>query len=209
MPAAIKSPKATFSTYAEHIEEGQRGTLVMFERPSASELAMLVLPYTYCPNVADILDESNWETIKATLAKADPDGTDHMIASFGHWATPYDLMLVKAGSAAHVAAEELMRRYEGYPVLNEEDFSEREQQAFSDDLASCLNGLTIVVNGVEISNDGPGYDGLFWALDRVINESENHDSCDRGDVEGALRELGFEYDAPEHTWRGTLPVEGE
>jgi len=207
MPATVtKLYESTFSTYAEHIAEGQRGTLVMFERPDADKLAMLVLPYTYCPNVADLLDESNWETIKRDLASVDPEGTDHEVASFGHWATPYDLMLVKAGSRAHAVAERLMRRYKGYPVLNEDDFSERESKAFSDDLTDCLGRLTIVVNGVELAGDGPEYDALFMAIDQAMHEQENQDSCDKSDVENVLRELGFTYDASESTWTGLLEI---
>lgn len=202
-----ESTESTFTTYGEHIDEGQRGTLVMFERPSAEERAMLVLPYTFCPNVADLLDTSNWECIKRELAAVDPDGNDHKVASFGHWATAYDLMLVRAGSKVHEVAERLMARYANYPVLDESDFSDRETQAFSDDLTRCLNGLTIEVNGVELGNEGPEYDALFCALDRDMNEQENQDSCDRSDVEEALRDLGFTYDEPEFTWRGSLPVD--
>jgi hypothetical protein len=207
--AANKSTESTFSTYAEHIAEGQRGTLVMWERPSAEEMAMLVLPYTFCPNVADILDTSNWETIKRELAAVDPDGTDHKVASFGHWATPYDLMLVKAGTEAHRIAEDLMSSYADYPVLDESDFSERESEAFSNDLTDCLNQLTIVVNGVELAGDSPEYSALWCAIDQRMHERESPDHCDRSDVEETLRDLGFEYDDSELTWSGTLMIEAE
>ncbi len=206
---SLKSTETTFSTYAEHIAEGQRGTLVMWDRPSADELAMLVLPYTYCPNVADLLDESNWECIKRELAAVDPDSTDHKVASFGHWATPYDLMLVKAGSKAHAAAERLMSRYANYPVIDESDFSERETEAFCKDLVDCLGQLTIVVNGVELAGDGPEYDALFIAIDQAMHVSDSPDSCDRSDVESELRELGFEYDESECTWSGELTIDAE
>lgn len=207
--AANKSTESTFSTYAEHIAEGQRGTLVMFSKPSADELAMLVLPYTFCPNVADILDTSNWETIKRELSEVDPDGTDHKVASFGHWATPYDLMLVKAGTEAHRIAEKLMSRYADYPVLDESDFSERESEAFSNDLTDCLNQLTIVVNGVELAGESPEYSALWSEIDRHMNECESQDSCDKSDVENVLRALGFTYDESEFTWSGELTIDAE
>ena len=203
----FKPVVTTFSTYGQHIDDGMRGTLVMFERPTEEERALLVLPYTYCPNVAEILDQSNWSTIQRELEKVDPDGNDHSVASFGHWATPYELMRIKAGTEAHAVAERLMARYANHPVLDESDFSDRETQAFSDDLTRVLNGLTIVVNGVELGSEGPEYDALFCALDSEMNESENHDSCDRSDVEEALRDLGFEYDADEFTWTGSLEAE--
>lgn len=196
----------TFSTYGEHIDDGQRGTLVMWEKPTAAERALLVLPYTYCPNVAELLDTSNWETIKAALAKADPTGVDHSIASFGHWVTGYELMLVRAGSAAHTVAEELMARYANYPVLNEDDFSERETAAFEEDLGDAIGRLTIEIDGAELADSGDAYDTLFCAIARELTEGENRDSCDKSDVEESLTELGFEYEESEMTWRGPLPA---
>lgn len=148
-----KQVESTFSTYGEHIEEGRKGTLVMWERPDAEELAMLVLPFTYCPNVADLLDESNWATIKAALVEVDPDSNDHQVASFGHWATPYDLMLVRAGSEAHTVAERLMASCADYPVMNEEDFSEREYAAQCEGIADCIRSLTIEDDGSEVDSD--------------------------------------------------------
>ena len=204
---ATKSPESSFRTYGEHIADGERGTLVMFERPSAEERALLVFPLTYCPNVADLLDVSNWEHIKSELGKVDPDGNDHQVASFGHWATPYDLMLVKADTEAYRVALELADSLESHPVLDEGDLSEREQQAFSDDLTSVLDGLTIVVNGIELGGESPEYDALFWAIDRELNENESQDNCDRSDVENVLRDLGFTYDESEFTWEGTLDIE--
>jgi hypothetical protein len=197
----------TFRTYGEHIAEGQRGTLIMFERPEAEELAMLVLPYTFCPNVADHLDESNWSVIQAALLAADPDGNDHHVASFGHWATPYDLMLVRAGSTAHVAAEAIMDRYEQYSVLDEDDFSQREHNAFHADLSSALAGLTIVVDGAETAEGEPLYDKLHRAISDILTERDSPDNCDVTDVERVLRdELGFMYDESELTWAGSLPA---
>lgn len=207
--SSTESSESAFITYGEHIAEGKRGTLVMFDKPSADELAMLVLPYTFCPNVADLLDTSNWECIKRELAAVDPDGNDHKTAEFGHWATPYDLMLVRAGSKAHEVAERLMARYANYPVLDESDFSDRETAAFESDLGSAIRGLTIELDGVELADSGPEYDRLFCVLASDMTESEIKDSCDRSDVEESLRDLGFTYDDSEYTWRGSLPSDDE
>lgn len=273
--------ETTFHTYGQHLDEGQSGTLVLWERPSAEERAMLVVPFTYCPNIAELLDQSNWhvlqteigaaarrvdrarrhvqyviktrtavhyadnnvlqvgtfaremvrfrfgatpakamlcklvdlpviegETVKQFAARLDSarETSDYQTASFGHWATPYDLLLVRAGSRAHAVAEKLMARYANYPVLDESDFSERESQAFSDDLTSELESLTIVVNGVELEGESPEYDALFYALDRTINEQETQHYCDQSDLESALLDLGFEYDWEEMTWTGSLKI---
>lgn len=157
-----KSSEPAFSTYGEHIAEGMRGTLVMFKRPSESELAMLVLPYTYCPNVADILDESNWATIQATLAKANPTGEDYQVASFGHWATAYDLMLVRAGSAAHTAAVALMANHSEYPILDEGDLSERESEAAYESVRDSIRALTFECLGSEIDYNDVASDMYDW-----------------------------------------------
>lgn len=203
----MSKPKSeSFITYADHIEEGKRGTLVMFGKPDPEDLEMLVLPYTYCPNVADLLDESNWETIQARLSEADPDGQDHRVARFGHWATPYNLMLVRPGTPAHDAAVELMEDYDAHPVLDEDDLSEREQEAYSEQLTEAFEGLSIVVNGVSIEGESNEYTALWSAVDQYLNRSETPEYVDRYDVEEALTELGFTYNDAGMQWEGTIEI---
>lgn len=203
----MSKPKSeSFITYADHIEEGKRGTLVMFCKPDPEDLEMLVLPYTYCPNVADLLDESNWETIKSRLSEADPDGQDHRVASFGHWVTPYDLMLVRPGTPAHDAAVELMEDYDAYPVLDEDDFSNREQEAYSEQLTDAFNDLSIVANGVTLKGKSNEYTALWAAVDQYLCRSETPEYVGKDELTEALYHLGFAYNDTEMQWEGTIEI---
>ncbi len=190
-------------TYGDYIDGCYKaGNFMMWEKPDADELAMLVLPVTYYPNIATTLEESNWETIRARLEAVDT-GEDFAVASFGSWATPYDLMLVRAGSAAHTAALEITAALADSAVLDEHDLSEREQEQAATSLTEALGGLTIVVDGSDAANDD-----LRSAVWEILTESETPDYIDRSDVERVLRDdLGFTYDAAEYTWTGSLQKE--
>ncbi len=249
-----------FTTFADHIEAGRRGTLVMFDRPDAEELAMLVMPYTYLPNIAELLDESNWEAICSQIGAAAKrvdrarrhirhmliphvrnrpnrpvvrfaqdvcngsyavgsgpeyvnrlhslvdippiDGEtvasfasrlddareqdDYKVVSFGHWATPYDLMLVRPGSKAHETAVELADRLENYPVLDEEDFSNRECESQYQSVLDELGRLDLESNGEPLSPDALG--DLASEICQASNENQDYD---QSDVTEALGELGW------------------
>jgi hypothetical protein len=186
-----------FITFADHIEAGKRSTLVMFDRPDADQLAMLVMPVTYCPNVAGHLDESNWEAIKATLSEADPNGNDHEVVSFGHWATPYDLMLVRPNTPAHEAAQELADRLEDYPVLDEHDFSSRECESQYESVLESLGRLDLESDGEPLNNNA-----LNDLADQICQASNETRDYDESDVTEALGRLGWVLDAANEVWRG-------
>lgn len=195
-----------FATYGSHIDEGMRGTLVMRGKATPEERALLVFPMTFCPNQSTTLSESNWFTLQAELEKVDPEGNDHQTVQFGHWVTPYDLMLVKAGTEAHRVALELAARLEGHPVLDEDDLSNREQAAFDEALESEIHGLTIEVNGVEAKKTGREHDAVYCAVSEYLTRRETPESVDASDVTRALTHLGFTYDADDFTWRGALDL---
>ena len=85
-----------------------------------------------------VLDESNWVTArKALLSGLDETDTceEH---EFGHWACGwFRLLLVKPGSKAEQCARELEAALDNYPILNDDDHSEREQVA-ADELWQCM-----------------------------------------------------------------------
>lgn len=79
---------------------------------------------------SDCLTESNWDVSVKDLAKVDPEGLDHEIHRFGHWACGwFEIILVRPDTAAAKDAEETEAALENYPVLNDSDFSEKEQEA--------------------------------------------------------------------------------
>lgn len=79
-----------------------------------------------------LLDESNWAAQSKIISESDPDGHDHAIASFGHWACGwFEIVLVRPGSDAYDRAVEIENSLDGYPVLDGSDLSERENEAVS------------------------------------------------------------------------------
>ena len=76
------------------------------------------------------LDESNYETAEKMLSEADPDGDTWENHRFNHWNPGwFDILIVKPNTDAHRVGEEIEKRLEGYPILDEEDHSEREYKA--------------------------------------------------------------------------------
>jgi hypothetical protein len=113
----------------------------------------LVVPYTFCPNIAEILDESNWATLQEMLDAADPTGETYEIQRFSHWATPYDRIVVEPNSAAHGAMAEAVCSMADYPVLDEADFSERESDARYANVHDAIAGQTFERDGVELNSE--------------------------------------------------------
>jgi hypothetical protein len=88
---------------------------------------------------SDCLTESNWECQLGELravaedGEGQPEGPEDndaqwFVASFNHWACGwFEIVLVRPGSEAHKVAEDIARRLEDYPVLDEDDFGDRER----------------------------------------------------------------------------------
>lgn len=79
---------------------------------------------------SDILGESNWHTVVKLIEAADPDGEHHETHSFGHWACGWiEILIIDPDhDAAMAVAGEIVCALAGYPVLDEEDYSEREAE---------------------------------------------------------------------------------
>ena len=76
---------------------------------------------------SDLLSESNWET---ALKRLGGESETVEIHRFGHWACGWlEYLCVKENTKAHELALEMEKAMEGYPVLDEEDWSEREHEA--------------------------------------------------------------------------------
>lgn len=90
---------------------------------------------------SNCLEESNFEYCKAVLLPLSKNG-DVFVNRFGHWACGwYEMLLVnEKNQVAIECAEKILSKYSDYPVLDEDDFSDREWDsvtnrwaAFSDD----------------------------------------------------------------------------
>ena len=76
---------------------------------------------------SDELAESNFACAHAAIRAIDADHVD--IHRFGHWACGWiEYLCVRAGTAAYTEGERIAQKLDDYPVLNEDDWSEREQK---------------------------------------------------------------------------------
>ena len=75
---------------------------------------------------AGILDESNKAAATARLGGL----SDNVrVFRFGHWACSWwECLAVRAGTQAATIGEEIARRIDGYPILDEDDFTRREDE---------------------------------------------------------------------------------
>lgn len=138
---------------------------------------------------SDLLEQSNYQTIKEDLEKGFPkDVSDER---FNNWAVGWvDYLLVrmldKHGkiTKAGTAALEWQERLEGYPVADEEDYSRREFEATLENIK--------FEGGVDEETAQKVYD---WLSENEPGELENSD--DKGGyphkevIERALKGLGL------------------
>lgn len=92
------------------------------------------------------LEESNWASQLELLSKhkADVPGEDiysPIVVSENHWAVGWVewVAIHESNSAAIAEAERIAERLENYPVLNEEDWSRREDEEAQSVWKDCYN----------------------------------------------------------------------
>ena len=75
---------------------------------------------------SDLLTESNWD---CALERLGGESETVEIVRFGHWACGWiEYLCVRDESEAYKIAQDIDMELENYPVLNEDDFSEREEK---------------------------------------------------------------------------------
>ncbi len=78
---------------------------------------------------AGCLQRSNWEVVTSELAKVDPEGLDHEVHRFGHWANGwFEICLVRPGSACDGICEGWESALADYPVADDDHFSNLETE---------------------------------------------------------------------------------
>ena len=86
---------------------------------------------------SDCLTESNWE---CALEELGGESETVEIHRFGHWACGWwEALCVKAGSEAEKIGAEIESSLSDYPVLNDEHFSEKEQDEANRIWQSCYD----------------------------------------------------------------------
>lgn len=75
---------------------------------------------------SDILTESNWDS---ALAELGGESESVQVFRFGHWGCGWwEALAVKAGTNSEAIGQDIVNRVDSYPVLDEDDFSERESE---------------------------------------------------------------------------------
>ncbi len=89
---------------------------------------------------SDALERSNFRVACNLLQATDPDGLDHEVHRFGHWACGwFEIIVVSPGTPAEKKADELGASLNEYPVLDESDFSKEEEEEASLTWANCYS----------------------------------------------------------------------
>jgi len=100
---------------------------------------------------SDALENSNFETALEMLGGEDEEA-GVIVAKAGHWAVGWvEELLVSKNAPEKVAiAEQIEKKLDNYPVLNEEDFSRREYEEMSD---MADQTVTDILRDIEIKYD--------------------------------------------------------
>jgi hypothetical protein len=86
---------------------------------------------------SDCLERSNFETALAILGG---ESDDVRVERFDHWAVGWiEEVYVRPDSEAYKIAVDIEKRLQNYPVLDEEDYCQKEYEEASEVWANCYN----------------------------------------------------------------------
>ena len=73
------------------------------------------------PALASDVARCNWKVLTALIQQLDPEEEEWRIECFGHWASPFDILLVKAGTRSEeVCRRAVLHIRDYYPILDED-----------------------------------------------------------------------------------------
>jgi len=128
-----------FKDYAPSGWDGPMGgggsNVLFWDRDRANSLMnWIVAPVIKTRDTGEgSLERSNWEVLLKRLKKNSPEGRGWSIEGFNHWACGYyDMIIAKPKTKAWKIVEEVSKKLYDYPVLDENDWSEREFNAAND-----------------------------------------------------------------------------
>ena len=168
------------------------------ERDIADPNAWTIL-YTHNRD-SGLLDQSNSEQIAEAMAPyTDGDDPDVVMESHDHWAVGhvdgFSVRVFRDGQItdAFKTYHDLMERLDGYPILDEEDYSEREYEATVENITDAAWRLKHEYDLPE----GWECEVYSWLSDHRQRAVENRD--DQGgypeeqDLRDAFAALGYEH----------------
>lgn len=154
--------------------------------------------YSYAPNVATLLDDSNWESMLHELDQIDPDSENYTIERFNSWITPTENLMIRLITDDGIPTEEaklayeLLTRLDNYPVLDEDDYSAKEYGAELE----CIRDY-VRYSDLDVESLPENYIGLIWEAlsDNGFYSEDGYYSED--DIESAIADLGWALDYSE------------
>lgn len=179
--------------------------------PFAHEVAFNSPPIERLARLLKLVDLQpiDGETIAAFAERLDTaieSGPDFEVHYFGHWATDFEIIVVRPGSAAHREAQRITAALSDYPLLDEMDHSQREHEASLENIEEIIGQIDRSIDTmIEVDNETEWPDDLSgevfsWLWDNEQHEVESRDGNgaypSRESVERALVALGYlEFEA--------------
>lgn len=120
------------------------------------------------PNIAEIIDESNWECFIKEMKTLETLTEEELytIERFASWASPTENLMVKLiddngyPTIAAIKVLELLNRLADYPLLDEDDYSQRESDS---DYQGNIDSIRSAMNSVMLIDETPDNDtGIVW-----------------------------------------------
>lgn len=91
---------------------------------------------------SDLIERSNWQVVTECFSALDPDGADHDVHRFGHFAVGWiEEIAYRPGSAVAAAADEIRASLASYPILDEHAHSALETEALDENMPAILSDL--------------------------------------------------------------------
>lgn len=136
--------------------------------------------YVYAPNVAELLEDSNWEVLLDRLYAlfGNQEDTPYTVENIHHWATPLRYLIVElintSGKPTEIAEyiHNALMMLSDYPVLDEEDFSKRESEAQDSALTGSLHYAANRSDYWAVINEDSLIAYAYQNFDRAVSDSE-------------------------------------
>ena len=79
---------------------------------------------------SDLVERCNFVIACEEMERHDPEGVDHAVLRFGHWAVGWvEELVVRPGTACHREAQEIAAALADYPILSDDRHAEMEMEA--------------------------------------------------------------------------------
>ena len=143
-----------------------------------------------------LLTQSNFESF---LDKLGGESNNVKIHRFGHWGPGwYEIVLIRPSTKEQTVAEKLENKLNSHPILDENDLSSREQEAYSDNWESIgkqefIYALCSKFNLSELEEttlDSCTSDKMLSLYESLIPSGDTHDDDGYQNISRAMKNCG-------------------